>query len=226
MWLFKLFSKKKKHTLVFIHGFGIRTTNSYDYLNNTYTSKGYDIYCPRLFDPRNEEDDNWQDWVNRAEEALQKACANSDDVYLFGYSMGGVLATHLSTKYPVKKLILLAPAFEYFTAASAKRLIQSIISADKPVKNADIPTNFFQQFMELVTNLKGSFKNVSVPTLFIHGEDDNVISSKVSKKYFAQLDVEYKRLVIIGGATHGLMNDDCAKDIIVNMVDLFIEEKI
>jgi Esterase/lipase len=225
-WFKRLLNFRKKPTFVLIHGFGIRTINEYDFLVNIYNQRKYHIYCPKLFDPLDEGDDNWKDWLQRAEDCIAMATSKSDDIYLVGYSMGGVIATYLSTKYKVKKLILLAPAFEYINLSNATTLLTSFVKNDPPVKKTEMPTNFFPEFMNLVNELRDSVKDVSVPTLIFQGSDDKTISPKVAKKYYKLLPLEEKRLLTIEGATHRLIDDVQSKNIIVNLIDAFMENRI
>ena len=225
-WFTRLLNYRKRPTFVLIHGFGVRTTNEYDFLVDIFKERGYPIYCPRLFNPQDETDDNWKDWLQRAEDALILATNKSSNVYLVGYSMGGVIATHLSTKYNVKKLILLAPAFEYINLSNATSLLTSFVKSDPPIKKSEMPAVFFPEFVSLVNELRDSVKNVTVPTLIFQGSDDKTISPKVAKKYYKLLPVEEKRLLTIEGATHRLIDDITSKNVIVRLIDAFMEDDI
>lgn len=49
-----------------------------------------------------------------AQKKLQNSLLKYDKVYLLGFSMGGVIVTHLASIYPVEKLILISTAFIHF----------------------------------------------------------------------------------------------------------------
>lgn len=91
-----------------------------------------------------------------------------EQIYLFGRSIGSGPATYLASTFPVGGLILVA-AF-----ASVNEVIKSI--AGSIVARA---------FSERFPNIQ-LISNVSCPTLFIHGEKDNLVSPEQSVALFKQ----------------------------------------
>lgn len=55
-------------------------------------------------------------------------------IYLIGFSMGGVIASHLASKYGADKLVLVSPAFKY---GGTKRVTSGIINFFKNEKDAN-----------------------------------------------------------------------------------------
>ncbi len=212
--------KKEKETIVLIHGFGKRKTMEFDNLLSALD--GNDIVTPVLFDHLDEGDDNCSDWIYRAEQALSEAKNKSGKVILIGFSMGGVIASYLASKYHVDKLILLAPAFEYFTIKTATSAVSKMISKSKS-STPDLPSNFTSTFMEVVNNYKNSIESIKCPTLMIHASDDEVIPSSVSTKYYQKLKTKHKNCVIIEGGSHRLLDDQEVKDIAIFLTKSFIK---
>ena len=176
------YKKKKKPLLICIHGFGKRTTDEYANLVK-YFEKDCEIIVPKLFDQTIPEDRNWEDWVKRA---MAPVLENKNrDVYLIGYSMGGVIASYIAMKCPnVKKLFLLAPAFSFLNLTTAKRTVKEVVKPDKyypeyPEMTADIT----RTFMSVVNNCKDSIKFVTCPVFFFHCMKDNTIPYTVSEDY-------------------------------------------
>lgn len=58
---------------------------------------------------------------------VDELTAQNADVILIGFSMGGVIAAHLAAVKPVKKLILLAPAFNYINVGNAARFDHRLV---------------------------------------------------------------------------------------------------
>src|SRR5699024_10116542 len=54
-------------------------------------------------------------WLQAAEDALQSLKEKYTQVYLIGFSMGGMIAAYLAAKFKVDKLVLLAPAGKIFS---------------------------------------------------------------------------------------------------------------
>ncbi|WML50198.1 alpha/beta fold hydrolase [Neobacillus sp. PS3-34] len=55
----------------------------------------------------------YQQWIEYAEEELKKLLANCDQVYVIGFSMGGLIASYLAANYNIDKLVLLSAAAYY-----------------------------------------------------------------------------------------------------------------
>jgi len=107
----KLFKK----CVFVIHGFGGALWEN-EYLVNEFTRKGFDVYAYTL--PGHEKDVlggvKYEEWIKSSEDKLKELLNEYLNVYVIGCSMGGVIATYLTSKYKrIRKLILLAPAFEY-----------------------------------------------------------------------------------------------------------------
>src|SRR5690606_40857640 len=59
------------------------------------------------------ENTTYKDWITDAENTLRKMTAKYDEIYIVGFSMGGMIAAYLAAKYNVDKLVLLATAGKY-----------------------------------------------------------------------------------------------------------------
>ena len=55
----------------------------------------------------------WRDWLRSAVDAWLDLRARCGTVHIVGHSMGGVLAALLASQFPVARLVLLAPAFQF-----------------------------------------------------------------------------------------------------------------
>jgi carboxylesterase len=54
----------------------------------------------------------WRDWLRSAVDAYLDLRSRCAAVHVVGYSMGGILATLLAARFPVQRLVLLAPALK------------------------------------------------------------------------------------------------------------------
>src|SRR5690625_5707117 len=61
------------------------------------------------------EDVAYEEWLGAAEESLQQLKATHDVIYLFGFSMGGMIAAYLAGNFGVQKLVILAYVGILFT---------------------------------------------------------------------------------------------------------------
>ena len=224
--LFDRFKKKNvKPLIIMIHGFGKR--RSAEFANLVAALKDeYDIVTPDLFDQRYSDDKIWYNWVSRAEEAIIKAKRENREIILIGFSMGGVIASYLASKFVIKRLILLAPAFEYVTLTTASNIVQSAISKEKKEEEyPKIPSDFYKTFTEVVDNCKDAIFKVTCPTLFVAAYKDELIPYTVAHKYYRKMENPHKRLAILGDGEHRLLDNETTKDITISLIRSFIEEK-
>ena len=214
-WLKKHFEKenpattpKTKPVILTIHGYGRRRKHEFDNLALWGKKDGYDIVQFDMYDLFDEEDHDWMCWVQRAKDRLDQYKKTNRDIYLVGFSMGGVIASYLAAMVPVKKLVLLAPAFSYInmdmiTDAITKSAI-SLWTNDKK-EEIQLPRSFYSAFSELIKNLKKYITKVDCPILFLHGDEDEVISIKSSINAYDKVPHERKKLIILHEGHHFLM---------------------
>ena len=118
-WLKHLLKKEElppavqKPVIITIHGYGRRRRNEFDNFAAWGKQDGFDIIQFDMYDLFDEQDHDWMQWVSRAKEVVDSYRDSGRDIYLAGFSMGGVIASYLAVVCPVKRLLLLAPAFSY-----------------------------------------------------------------------------------------------------------------
>lgn len=224
---FKRRTKKaeiKKPVIIMIHGFGKRRTDEYNNLKAALSE--YDLEIPALFDQRFEDDTVWHNWVSRAEEKIIAAKNQGREIILIGFSMGGVIAGYLASKFAVKKLILLAPAFEYLTITTATNAARS--KFNRKNKNSDeypeLPAKFTSTFMDVVDNCRDAIEKVNCPVMFIHCMKDETIPYTVSLKYYRKVNHDDKKCIILADGGHRILDDERLKDTAICLIRDYIEK--
>ncbi|MDB9516580.1 alpha/beta fold hydrolase [Roseofilum reptotaenium CS-1145] len=116
--------------------------------------------------------------------------ASETPVYIIGSSFGGLTATWLAERYPqVQALVLLAPAFEFYTYWMTQ-LTES--ERQEWQKRGYWPIYHYGQkrslslhyrFISDLRQYSSSSLTRAVPTLIFHGLHDEVIPLKVSRDY-------------------------------------------
>ena len=198
----KIFSKKKRKAIVCIHGFGKRGPKEFDILRPFLEKNGYK--CPR---------DVIVTGFDKAEACINQIQSEYDEIILIGFSMGGIIASYLANKAKVTKLILLAPAYEYI---SLDNVIGYIFKKSDP---NEISSSFKDAFRDLVDNCKNSISDISIDTLIIHCEDDEVINISSSDKPFKKLKTNKKLMIKISEGQHRMLDDEkCGKLVIANIL--------
>ena len=108
----------KKKAILMIHGFVGGIYDFGNFQNELTLKKQFDVFTFTL--PGHEKTIvtgvKYEQWIKEAEKQIEMIIDNNyKTIYVIGHSMGGVIATHLASKYKeVKKLVLAAPAFRYF----------------------------------------------------------------------------------------------------------------
>lgn len=234
-----------KKAILLIHGFA---GGNYD-----YNSLGNDLELYNSFDvftftlPGHErmiiDKVTREDWIKKAEDEIEKIInANYKEVFVIGHSMGGVIASHLASKYKeVKKLVLAAPAFHYLAFKGDKvDVIESIKKLPNLFKNYapeevlsrifKIPAPTIKEFMKLVEEHTKDIKDITCPTLILHGEKDDIVPVDSVQYVYDNIKSKSVTLIELHSLTHDLfMNDryDEVRDIIVKFFrSIPINEKI
>jgi len=170
---------------------------------------------------------SWSDWVASAEAAIEELDENYEELYLVGFSMGGVIAAHLATKYHVKKLVLLSASFIYTNPKSFIRNLKS-----KPFTGDQLsrylhkfkhtPIKATYNFRKLVKELGPSLNNVDVPTLIIQGELDDLVDPSSAEYIYNTIKSKEKSMHLLPRSKH-IICWDCEKEQVVDLVDKFFD---
>ncbi len=202
----KLFKKNKHLTVVTIHGFGTKVSQEMTPLSNYLRKQGYHVVQFDIFDPANEFDTEPEKWIERCEDRLRAELKKKDPVVLLGFSMGGVIASYLASVFPVKALILVAPAFQYFDFSKLQKASMSLLSSGN-TKGSSMTMDQNRAFMKVISRYKNSIAHVDCPVLILHGTEDEVIQPRSSHAAFSTIAHDNKRLVFIEGGRHRMLYD-------------------
>ena len=224
--MLKLMNFRK--AILLIHGFA---GGSYDYGdlgNDLQLYKDFDVFTFTL--PGHDKvvinNVTKEDWIKAAEVQIEKIINNGyKKIYLIGHSMGGIIASHLASKYPeVKKLILAAPAFKYFSFKDDKLdVIESIKKVPKLFKNYDsetvvsrilkVPVTTIKEFMDLAETHIDDVKKIEVPTLILHGLEDEIVPTDSVDYVYDNIKSKSVTLIELEGLTHDLFINNRYKEI-------------
>ena len=226
----------RKKAILLIHGFA---GGAYDYgnlpndlafVNNykvfTYTLPGHDKAIINKVTK--------DDWIKMSEMQIEKIIKHGyKEIYVIGHSMGGVIAAYLASKYKeVKKLVLAAPAFQYFKFEGNKiNILESIKVVPNLFKDYNkeevisrlfkVPITTIKEFMSLVSEHHSDVKNIVCPTLIIHGTKDEIVPDTSVNYVYDNIKSTSVTLVEINGLTHDLFINDRYTDVKKLIFDFF-----
>lgn len=156
-----------------------------------------------------------KDWVAYAEKELKKLLSACDEVYVIGFSMGGLIASILAAAYPVSKLVLLSAAAFYVNPRQLYRDIKEMISDSlkgnlqgnemfQRYKRKIIHTPFSAtfEFRKIVMLVRPLLKKIKIPTFIVQGEGDGIVPPKSAAFLYSRIGSDIKKIHMEPGAKH------------------------
>jgi carboxylesterase len=223
---------------LFIHGFGGAPYELEPLYHKIKESTEWKLKIPIL--PGHDENESleereYMEWVNKAEEDLKELKTECETVYLVGYSMGGVIAAYLATKYNVEKLILLSTSAHYLDPA---QIAEDLWKMAKDGVRGDLRENdLFQrytrrmgsapmsaslEFRKLVDELRPFFQEVKSPALIIQGGEDGLLPPKSARFIYDSIQSTEKNLHFLPQSKHMVCHGPEQTDLL-NLVCDFLE---
>jgi carboxylesterase len=185
---------EKKAGCLLIHGFG-GSIKEITPLAEKLKEAGYSVACPVLKGHTGKRRDlkgvSYQDWLHSARVALNELLANCEQVYLIGFSMGGLLALNLAANKQVAGVVTLNCPIYYW---DFKRIILNIIEDIRLRKfehikfylrsGSSFPLSALYNFRLLLNSTKPKLKAVSCPLFIAQAlQDDTVRKSSAEYLY-------------------------------------------
>ncbi len=130
---------------------------------------------------------------------LKKEGYNDNDIILWGHSLGAAVALDFNSKINKK-----------FDALVLDSIFDSMLS----LANKEYPYIFNNLLLKYKFENDKKIQKIKNKILFIHGENDQVIDKKYSKKLFNLFDKEKKYILTIGYHNSSLFNNDYEKNIL------------
>ena len=210
-----------RKAVLIVHGFAGGTYDEELLANYLEKNWNFDVYSFTLpgHAKRQFRTIKYEQWIDSSDQMIQKLISYGyKKIYVIGHSMGGIIATHLANKYnQVKKLVLVAPAFEYFRADNAST-ISNVKSGVKMLKKNDtsevitrffkLPITSFQEFDRLRKKYKDEYKKIKVPLLFLQGDSDTIVPPTTAKKIFDKINLNKKKFLLLEGFTHDMFTKE------------------
>jgi hypothetical protein len=172
---------------IYLHGFASHPQSAKaKYLRDRFTSIGINLEIPDL----NQDDFSHLTISRQVKQVAELLTNQPNKVTLIGSSLGGLTAAILAQKYPkIDKLVLLAPAFNFLShwlpKLGAEKLNQwqnqNYLSIYHYYEQKYLPLSY-----EFITDAH-QYDNIplsrSLPTLIIHGINDETIPINSSREY-------------------------------------------
>jgi esterase/lipase len=174
------------------------------------------------------------DWLEEAEKAYLELRQKADEIYIIGFSMGGMIAGYLASKYSCDKLVLLNASAYYLNPGQmikdfANMMVSSIHGELRNhelfhryrKKFQDTPFSATREFRKLVKTLKPSLSKVKAPTLIVQGECDGLVPRESAEYLYGTISAANKRICYFKESKHMICHD-IEKDQLIDEVYQFL----
>ncbi|TSB48263.1 alpha/beta hydrolase [Alkalicoccobacillus porphyridii] len=178
----------------------------------------------------------YQEWLYMVEVATEELLNRCDEVYVIGFSMGGLLACYIAAKYPIKKLVLLNAAAYYLNPSmlmdSIKEMVHTQITGESsPDQMVDLyrykvihtPMHALRQFMTAVKKIRPYIRHVTTPVLIIQGERDALVPRRSSEFLFKNIAAEEKHIYYLKDGRHMICHGFEQSQLLGYIHDFFME---
>lgn len=213
--------RNKKPIIITIHGFGRQVSHEFDPFAKYMKQKKYEVVQFDMYSPYNPNDDNPKVWISKAERVLNQY--KDREIILLGFSMGGVIASYLATIYKVKRLILVAPAFQYVDLSIITSHVVKKITGKKEPTLSESQT---KAFTTIINTYKDSISHVDCPVYIFQGTSDEIIPTDSSRYAYKQIPHNKKRLIFLQDAYHRMMYDGKMEKTIFVLLEQAIQDTL
>ena len=170
----------------------------------------------------------WTDWTASVEDGYHLLCGLTDDIFLVGLSMGGILALLMSTRLKVKGVVAMStpsrlptdypiwlleflsrfikfnpktkqpPGSGWFDKAAYE---EHIVYAQNPVRSA-------AELKKLILEMRAALPSVNVPVLLMHSRDETyILPDNLEYIYDRLVNTSDKTKLYLTGSGHNLPRD-------------------
>ncbi len=182
------------------------------------------------------EEVSYETWLEEMAEHLQALRKDCEEVYVIGFSMGGMIASYLAAHYEVDKLVLLATARKYLSFKYLSRYVAEVISdgfkgqleenkiyTHYKSKLETVPFRANVEFMKLVNKTKQYLEDIRSPVFIAQGQRDSLVPYKTAYTLEKEIGSEEKEVVIFEQANHMIcLGED--REILNKMILDFLNE--
>lgn len=164
-----------------------------------------------------------EDWMMEAELSLRKLLKEVDQVYIVGFSMGGLIALYLALRYNISKLVLLSAAAKYISGRQlledVKEIVGQVVKGQPydetfvhlyEYKLTHTPLRAAIEFLRIVRMVEPYYGQITVPVVIVQGKKDGIVPFSTADYLVNKLGSSEKLLVTSEtGKHHICYSDDC-----------------
>jgi len=242
-----LYLRSRDVGVLMLHGF---TATPYQFkdLRDFLMLKGITVFTPLMAGHGTEPIDLYKtsidDWISSTDEAYQKLKSQVKKIVVIGNSFGGNLAFHLGVKNDnsLRGIVSLGTpiylkydkfikfrAYTYgwvqkYYKKRRRHYITNFTESSEVIAYPIIPTKSLRNFLQFIKYFTiPGLKNVTTPSLIIHGDKDPVVHPRSVQYLHQHLRSKNKKVLWLDGKIHSLPNID-NKEALFEVIYSFIKE--
>jgi carboxylesterase len=234
---FLLPGESSRPACLLIHGF-TGTPKEMRWMGDFLHQHGYTCLGVRLGGHATKPEDmiraQWTDWTASVEDGYHLLRGISQDIFLIGLSMGGILSLLMSTRLDVKGVVAMSTPHRLPVDYPlwTMRLMSTFLKY-RPKGSAEPGSGWFDptawrdhisypqnpvrsgvELKLLILAMRNALPDVRVPVLLIHSRDDAyVVSENMEAIYEGLRNVSDKTKLIIAGSGHVLPRDAARRQV-------------
>ncbi len=226
------------------HGF-TGTPKEVRWLGEYLNRQGYTVCGMRLNGHATRPEDmirsRWQDWLLSVEDGYNLLDACTDQIFLLGLSMGGILSLTAASRFPVKGVVAMStPAA--LQAIPLPLWLVRFLSRFKPYlpkgsepgggwfdqaarkQHVSYPMNPLRSGVELkllLDQMHSALPKITAPVLLIHSHDDDYVVRDSMQRIYDGLTVADKRMLWVSGGGH-VITEEPTREVVFQAAGDFI----
>ncbi|MTD31578.1 carboxylesterase [Planomicrobium sp. YIM 101495] len=166
-----------------------------------------------------------ESWMMEAELAIRKLKEQADRIIVVGFSMGGLIAMYLATRYKLDRLVLLSAAVKYINPvqlleeirnsardAMSRKLSENPLFHLYEYKLIHTPISAAVEFLRIVRFVEPYYKSIKVPVIIVQGEKDGIVPPSAANLIFETIGSEEKLLITSANSQHLICYSDDSED--------------
>ena len=234
---FFLLGDRSKPACLLIHGF-TGTPKEMRWMGEYLNEQGLTCLGVRLgghaTDPEDMIRSNWTDWVASVEDGYHILRGVTDDIFLIGLSMGGILSLLMSTRLNARGVVAIStpyklpddPRLRHIEWIS-KNVPYMPKSDEEPgsswfdkeawkshISYPQNPVRSIGELNKLLGEMRTALPKIDVPVLLMHSKDDNYVDPESIEMIHADLkNASDKTKLYIRGSGHVLTRDAARRQV-------------
>ena len=232
---FLLLGDRAKPACLLIHGF-TGAPKEMRWMGEYLNEQGLTCLGIRLTghatDPEDMIRSRYTDWMASVEDGYHLLSGITDNIFLVGLSMGGILSLLMSTRLEVKGLVAMSTPYKLPDDPRLRHIewISKIV-AYMPKNNGDAgwfdrealkvhvsypenPVRSIGELNKLLGEMRAALPEIDVPVLLIHSKDDNYVDPENVELIYADLKkASDKTKLYITGSGHVVTRDAARRQV-------------